>query len=59
MDDIKQSLKEKMEQRVLEIQENKRNIATNFFRMAGLTMNESSVLIDEKEKQKQKAIQNS
>lgn len=57
VDDIRQSLKEKMEQRVLGIQENKRNIAANFFRMTGLTMNESSTLIDEKEKQKQKEKQ--
>lgn len=56
VDNIKQLLKAKMEQRICEIEENKKNVAANFFQMASLTMNDHKVLTDEKGKMREKLL---
>lgn len=48
VDYIKQWLKAKMEQQIFEINENKKNIAANFFQNAGLTMDNHMALQIEK-----------
>lgn len=56
VDNIKQLLKAEMEQRIFEIEENKKNITANFFQMTGLTMNDHNVITDGTEKQKEKRL---
>lgn len=50
VDNIKQLLKAEMEQRLFEIEENKKNITANFFQKTGLIMRDNKVLQMENKK---------
>lgn len=56
VDEIRQWLKKEMEQRLLEIEENKKNIATNFFQITGITINNEKDITDKKGKMKKKKL---